>query len=176
MAVTCCPAWLSAEFMIVKIDSLLICLLSTFGEYSSFTSRLTSQGWAWVVSLATLDERERSGRLAKTGGGKVGGGGIGGGELAGFTANHSAIPPTRSTSAVVITHARYALQLIVAPVRQEGVEGHRLRVSWEERVLLLSERCGQYLRSVHLGWKRRQRCSGRRREGREVENLVESRR
>ena len=159
MAVTCCPAWLSAEFIIVQIDSLLICLLSTFGEYSSFTSRLTSQGWAWVVSLATLDERERSGRLAKTGGGKVGGGGIGGGELAGFTANHSAIPPTSSTTAVVIAHTRYALQPIVDPVRQEGVEGHRLGVGWEERVLLFDDGCGQYLRLVDLEWQRRRRCS-----------------
>ena len=174
MAVTCCPDCESAEFMIVRMLSLLICLLSMFGEYSSSTSRFKSQGWA-RVSLATLDERERSGRVANTGGGRVGGGGIGGGELAGFTANHSAIPPTSSTSAVVITQAMYALQLIVTPVRQEGVEGCRMRVSWKERVLLLSERCSQYLRSGHLRWKRRRRCSGRRREGREVENLVESR-
>ena len=89
----------------------------------------------------------------------MGGGGIGGGELAGFTANHSTIPPTSSTTAVVIAHARYALQPIVDPVRQEGVEGHRLRVGWEERVLLFGERCGQYLRPVHLEWKRRRRCS-----------------
>ena len=175
MAVTCCPAWLSAEFMIVKIDSLLICLLSTFGEYSSSTSKLRSQGWAWVESLATLDERERSGRLANTGGGRVGGGGIGGGELAGFTANHSATPPTSSTNAVVITHAKYALQLIVTPVRQEGVEGCRSGVGWEERVLLLSEGRSQYLRSDHLRWKRRRKSSGRRREGREVEKSVERR-
>ena len=156
MAVTCCPAWLSAELIIVKMLSLLICLLSTFGEYSSSTSRFKLQGWAWVESLATLDERERSGRLANTGGGRVGGGGIGGGELAGFTANHSATPPTSSTNAVVITHAKYALQL-------------------EERVLLLSEGSSQYLRSDHLRWKRRRKSSGRRREGREVENSVESR-
>ena len=175
MDVTCCPAWLSAELTIVKMLSLFICLLSTFGAYFSSTSRFKSQGWAWVESLATLDERERSGRLANTGGGRVGGGGIGGGELAGFTANHSATPPTRSTTAVVITQAMNALQLIVTPVRQEGVEGCRMRVSWKEGVLLLSERCSQYLRSDHLRWKRRRRCSGRWREGREVENLVESR-
>ena len=174
MAVTCCPDCESAEFMIVRMLSLLICLLSTFGEYSSSTSRFKLQGWAWE-SLATLDERERSGRLANTGGGRVGGGGIGGGELAGFTANHSATPPTSSTNAVVITHAKYALQLIVTPVRQEGVEGCRLRVDWEERVLLLSEGSSQYLRSDHLRWKRRRKSSGRRREGREVENSVESR-
>ena len=161
MAVTCCPACESAEFMIVKIDSLFICLLSTFGEYSSSTSKLRSQGWAWawVESLVTFDERERSGRLANTGGGRVGGGGIGGGELAGLTANHSTIPPTSSTTAVVIAHARYALQPIVDPVRQEGVEGHRLRVGWEEGVLLFGERCSQCLRPVHLEWKRRRRCS-----------------
>ena len=174
MAVTWCPDCESAEFMIVKTLSLLICLLSTFGEYSSLTSMFKSQGWA-RVSLATFDERERSGRVANTGGGRVGGGGIGGGELAGFTANHSAIPPTSSTNAVVTTQATYALQLIVTPVRQEGVEGCRVRVSRTEGVLLLHERCGQHLRSDHLRWKRRRRCSGRRREGREVENLVESR-
>ena len=172
MDVTCCPAWLSAELTIVKMLSLLICLLSTFGEYFSSTSRFKSQGWAWE---SLVDERERSGRLANTGGGRVGGGGIGGGELAGFTANHSAIPPTSSTSVVVITHARYALQLIVTPVRQEGVEGCRSGVGWEERVLLLSEGSSQYLRSDHLRWKRRRKSSGRRREGREVEKLVESR-
>ena len=170
MDVTCCPAWLSAELTIVKMLSLFICLLSKFGAYFSSTSRFKSQGWESLV-----DESERSGRLANTGGGRVGGGGIGGGELAGFTANHSAIPPTSSTSAVVTTQATYALQLIVTPVRQEGVEGCRMRVSWTEGVLLLRERCGQHLRSDHLRWKRRRRCSGRRREGREVENLVESR-
>ena len=105
----------------------------------------------------------------------MGGGGIGGGELAGFTANHSATPPMRSTTAVVTTHARYALQLIVTPVRQEGVEGCRSGVGWEERILLLSEGRSQYLRSDHLRWKRRRKSSGRRREGREVEKRVERR-
>ena len=89
----------------------------------------------------------------------MGGGGIGGGELAGFTENHSAIPPTSSTTAVVIAHARYALQPIVDPVRKEGVEEYRLRVGWQERVFLVGERCGQYLRLVNLEWKRRRRCS-----------------
>ena len=172
MDVTCCPAWLSAELTIVKMLSLLICLLSTFGEYFSSTSRFKSQGWAWE---SLVDEGERSGRLANTGGGRVGGGGIGGGELAGFTANHSATPPTSSTNAVVITHAKYALQLIVTPVRQEGVEGCRSGVGWEERILLLSEGRSQYLRSDHLRWKRRRKSSGRRREGREVEKSVERR-
>ena len=73
--------------------------------------------------MATLDERERSGRLAKTGGGRSGGGGIGGGELAGLTQSHSAIPLMTNTTAVVIAHTRYALQPIVDPVRKEGVKG-----------------------------------------------------
>ena len=170
MDVTCCPAWLSAELTIVRMLSLFICLLSTFGAYFSSTSRFKSQGWESLV-----DESERSGRVANTGGGRVGGGGIGGGELAGFTANHSAIPPTSSTNAVVTTQATYALQLIVTPVRQEGVEGCRLGVDWEERVLLLSEGSSQYLRSNHLRWKRRRKSSGSRREGREVEKRVERR-
>ena len=76
---------------------------------------------------------------------------------------------------MVTRHATYALQLIVTPVRQEGVEGCRSGVGWEERILLLSEGRSQYLRSDHLRWKRRRKSSGRRREGREVENSVESR-
>ena len=170
MDVTCCPAWLSAELTIVKMLSLFICLLSTFGAYFSSTSRFTSQGWESLV-----DESERSGRLANTGGGRVGGGGIGGGELAGFTVSHSATIPMRSTTAVVTRHAAYALQLIFAPGRQEGVEGSRSGVGWEERVLLLSEGWSQYLRSDHLRWKRRRKSSGSRREGREVEKRIERR-
>ena len=165
-----CPVWLSAELTIVKMLSLFICLLSTFGAYFSSTSRFTSQGWESLV-----DESERSGRLANTGGGRVGGGGIGGGELVGFTVNHSATIPMRSTTAVVTRHAAYALQLIFAPGRQEGVEGSRSGVGWEERVLLLSKGWRQYLRSDHLRWKRRRKSSGRRREGREVEKSVERR-
>ena len=172
MDVTCCPAWLSAELTIVRMLSLFICLLSTFGAYFSSTSRFKSQGWAWE---SLVDESERSGRLANTGGGRVGGGGIGGGELVGFTANHSATPPMRRTTAVVTRHATYALQLIFTPGRQEGVEGSRSGVGWEERVLLLSEGRSQYLRSDHLRWKRRRKSSGRRREGREVEKRVERR-
>ena len=78
---------------------------------------------------------------------------------------------------MVTRHAMYALQLIVTPVRQEGVEveGCRSGVGWEERVLLLSEGRSQYLRSDHLRWKRRRKSSGRRREGREVEKRVERR-
>ena len=172
MDVTCCPAWLSAELTIVRMLSLFICLLSTFGAYFSSTSRFKSQGWAWE---SLVDESERSGRLANTGGGRVGGGGIGGGELVGFTASHSATPPMRRTTAVVTRHATYALQLIVTPVRQEGVEGCRSGVGWEERILLLSEGRSQYLRSDHLRWKRRRKSSGSRREGREVEKRVERR-
>ena len=172
MDVTCCPACLSAELTIVKMLSLLICLLSTFGAYFSSTSRFKSQGWAWE---SLVDESERSGRLANTGGGRVGGGGIGGGELAGFTANHSATPPMRRTTAVVTRHATYALQLIFTPMRQEGVKGSRSGVGWEERILLLSEGRSQYLRSDHLRWKRRRKSSGSRREGREVEKRVERR-
>ena len=172
MDVTCCPAWLSAELTIVKMLSLFICLLSKFGAYFSSTSRFKSQGLAWE---SLVDESERSGRLANTGGGRVGGGGIGGGELAGFTANHSATPPMRRTTAVVTRHATYALQLIFTPGRQEGVEGSRLVVGWEERILLLHEGGSQYLRSDHLRWKRRRKSSGRRREGREVEKRVERR-
>ena len=122
-----------------------------------------------------VDESERSGRLANTGGGRVGGGGIGGGELAGFTANHSATPPMRRTTAVVTRQATYALQLIFTPGRQEGVEGSRSGVGWEERIFLLREGRSQYLRSNHLRWKGRRKSSGRRREGREVEKRVERR-
>ena len=172
MDVTCCPAWLSAELTIVKMLSLFICLLSTFGAYFSSTSRFKSQGWAWE---SLVDESERSGRLANTGGGRVGGGGIGGGELAGFTANHSATPPMRRTTAVVTRHATYALQLIFAPGRQEGVEGSRSVVGRAERILLLHEGGSQHLRSDHLRWKRRRKSSGSRREGREVEKRVERR-
>ena len=167
-----CPVWLSAELTIVRMLSLFICLLSTFGAYFSSTSRFKSQGWAWE---SLVDESERSGRLANTGGGRVGGGGIGGGELAGFTANHSATPPMRRTTAVVTRHATYALQLIFTPGRQEGVEGSRSGVGWEERILLLSEGGSQYLRSDHLRWKRRRKSSGSRREGREVEKRIERR-
>ena len=53
----------------------------------------------------------------------MGGDGIGGGELAGLTESHNAIPPMSNTTAVVIAHARYALQPIVDPVRKEGVKG-----------------------------------------------------
>ena len=105
--------------------------------------------------MVTLDERERSGRLAKTGGGRVGGDGIGGGELGGLIESHNAIPPMSNTTTVVTAHARYALQPIVDPVREEGVQGYRLRVGRQERVLLVGERCGQYLRLVTLEWKRR---------------------